>query len=133
MRRAASKTIGVILAGVISAFVVLAIIGVWFLGWFGDAFRGIEKISAESYQESARSFQGGTYQFEGEIESELTYDTSLGRLFAFRLSTPRGQFFLPVLIPEKLARLSLQKGQSYKLKVIGKERGLLVVQMMEKV
>ena len=133
MRRASSKSSGLLLAGVISAFVVLAISGMWFLGGFGDPFRGIEKINAESYIESAKSFQGGVFQFQGEIDSELTYETGRGRLFAVRVSTSNGQVFLPVLIPEMLGRISPQKGQSYRLKVIGQERGVLVAQKMEKI
>ncbi|NBR71261.1 MAG: hypothetical protein EBT75_04050 [Proteobacteria bacterium] len=133
MRRAASKTNGVILAGVISAFVVLAIIGVWFLGGFGDPFRGIEKISAESYMESAKSFQGGTYQFEGVVDGDLGFEANKGRLVSFRVASSKGPICLPALIPASMNRINPQKGQNYKLKVIGKERGLLVVQMMEKI
>jgi hypothetical protein len=133
MRRAASKTNGLLLAGVIFAFVVLGIGGVWFLSGFGDPFRGIEKINAESYIESAKSFQGGVFQFQGEIDSELSYETGRGRLFSVRVSTSNGQVFLPVLIPEILGRISPQKGQSYRLKVVGQERGVLVAQKMEKI
>ncbi|NBV96551.1 MAG: hypothetical protein EBT30_03200 [Verrucomicrobia bacterium] len=133
MRRAARKTNGVILAGVISAFVVLAIIGVWFLGGFGDPFRGIEKISAESYMESAKSFQGGTYQFEGVVDGDLGFEANKGRLVSFRVASSKGPICLPALIPASMNRINPQKGQNYKLKVIGKERGLLVVQMMEKI
>ena len=133
MRRAARKTNGVILAGVISAFVVLAIIGVWFLGGFGDPFRGIEKISAESYMESANSFQGGTYQFEGVVDGDLGFEANKGRLVSFRVASSKGPICLPALIPASMNRINPQKGQNYKLKVIGKERGLLVVQMMEKI
>jgi len=132
MRRAARKTNGVILAGVISAFVVLAIIGVWFLGGFGDPFRGIEKISAESYMESAKSFQGGTYQFEGVVDGDLGFEANKGRLVSFRVASSKGPICLPALIPASMNRINPQKGQNYKLKVIGKERGL-VVQMMEKI
>jgi hypothetical protein len=133
MRRAASKTSGLLLAGVIFAFVILAISGAWFLGGFGDPFRGIEKINAESYIESAKSFQGGVFQFQGEIDSELSYESGRGRLFAVRVSTSNGPVFLPVLIPEMLGRISPQKGQNYRLKVVGQERGVLVAQKMEKI
>jgi len=132
MRRAASKTSGLLLAGVISAFVVLAISGVWFLGGFGDPFRGIEKINAESYIESAKSFQGGTYQFEGVVDGDLGFEASKGRLVSFQVSSTNGHIYLPVLIPSSLNRINMQKGQIYRLKVVGQDRGVLVVQQMEK-
>jgi hypothetical protein len=132
MRRAASKSSGLLLAGVISAFVVLAISGVWFLGGFGDPFRGIEKINAESYVESAKSFQGGTYQFEGVVDGDLGFEVSKGRLVSFRVSSSNGPICLPVLIPTIMNRISPQKGQSYKIKVTGRDYGLLVVEKIEK-
>jgi len=133
MRRAASKTSGLLLAGVISAFVVLAIGGVWFLGGFGDPFRGIEKIDTESYIESAKSFQGGTYQFEGVVDGDLGFEASKGRLVSFRVSSSKGTICLPALIPASMNRINPQKEQTYRLKVVGQERGLLVVQKMEKI
>jgi hypothetical protein len=133
MRRAASKTSGLLLAGVISAFVLLAIGGAWFLGGFGDPFRGIEKINAESYMESAKSFQGGTYQFDGIVDGDLGFETSKGRLVSFRVSSSsRGPICLPALIPASMNRINMQKGQSYKIKVIGRDYGLLVVEKIEK-
>jgi hypothetical protein len=132
MRRAAGKSSGLLLAGVISAFVVLAIGGVWFLGGFGDPFRGIEKINAESYMESAKSFQGGTYQFEGVVDGDLGFEAGKGRLVSFQVSSTNGPIYLPALIPSSLNRINMQKGQTYRLKVVGQDRGILVVQQMEK-
>jgi len=132
MRRAASKSSGLLLAGVISAFVALAIIGVWFLGGFGDPFRGIEKISAESYMESAKSFQGGTYQFEGVVDGDLGFEGNKGRLVSFRVASSKGPICLPALIPASMNRINPQKGQSYKIKVVGRDYGLLVVEKIEK-
>ena len=132
MRRAASKSSGLLLAGVISAFVVLAISGMWFLGGFGDPFRGVEKINAESYIESAKSFQGGTYQFEGVVDGDLGFEASKGRLVSFRVSSSKGSICLPALIPASMNRINPQKGQSYKIKVVGREYGLLVVEKIEK-
>jgi hypothetical protein len=132
MRRAASKSSGLLLAGVISTFIVLAIVGVWFLGGFGDPFRGIEKISAESYMESAKSFQGGTYQFEGVVDGDLGFEANKGRLVSFRVASSKGLVCLPALIPASMNRINLQKGQSYRIKVVGRDYGLLVVEKIEK-
>jgi hypothetical protein len=132
MRRAASKTSGLLLVGVIFAFVVLAISGVWFLGGFGDPFRGIEKINAESYIESAKSFQGGTYQFDGVVDGDLGFEASKGRLVSFQVSSTNGHIYLPALIPASMNRINPQKGQSYRIKVVGCDFGLLVVEKIEK-
>jgi hypothetical protein len=133
MRRASKKVSPTILVGFIIGAVVLALLGGWIFGGLNDPFRGVERIDPQSYVESAKSFQGGLFQFQGEIESELSYENGRGRLFAFRVSTSNGQVFLAVLIPEKLGRISPQKGQSYRLKVNGQEHGLLVAQKMEKI
>ena len=84
MRRGSSKTSGLLIAGVVSLFAFLGLSGAWFLGGFGDSFRGVEKINAESYIESAKSFQGGTYQFEGVVDGDLGFEASKGRLVSFR-------------------------------------------------
>jgi hypothetical protein len=133
MRRASKKVSPTILVGFIVGAIILALLGGWIFGGLNDPFRGVEKIDPQAYIESAKPFQGGVFQFQGEIESELSYETGRGRLFAFRVSSSSGQVVLPVLIPEKLGRISPQKGQSYRLKVVGQERGLLVVQKMEKI
>ena len=83
--------------------------------------------------ESAKSFQGGTYQFEGVVDGDLGFEANKGRLVSFRVASSKGPICLPALIPASMNRINPQKGQNYKLKVIGKERGLLVVQMMEKI
>jgi len=132
MRRAASKSSGLLLAGIISAFVALAMIGVLFLGGLGDPFRGIEKINAESYMESAKSFQGGTYQFEGVVDGDLGFEVSKGRLVSFLVVSSKGSICLPALIPASMNRINPQKGQSYRIKVVGRDYGLLVVEKIEK-
>lgn len=133
MRRASKKVSPTILVGFILGAVVLALLGGWIFGGLNDSFRGVEKLDPQAYIESAKSFQGGVFQFQGEIDSELSFETGRGRLFAFRVSTSNGQVFLSVLIPEKLGRISPQKGQSYRIKIIGQEHGLLVAQKMEKI
>ena len=132
MRRAASKTNPIILIGVVTGVGVLTLLGAWFLGGFADSFRGIDKIDAGSYAESARPFQGGTYQFEGAIDSDLGFEQGTGRLISFRVSSSKGQIFLPALIPDFLKRMNPQKGQAYKVKVVGRDDGLLVVEKLEK-
>jgi len=131
-RRAAGKTNGLLLGGIIAGVAVLTLAGAWFLGGFSDSFRGIDKIDAGSYAESARPFQGGTYQFEGAIDSDLGFDQGKGRLISFRVSSSKGQIFLPALIPSFLKHINPQKGQAYKVKVVGRDDGLLVVEKLEK-
>ena len=38
----------------------------------------------------------------------------------------------PALIPASMNRINPQKGQSYKIKVVGRDYGLLVVEKIEK-
>ena len=132
MRRAASKTNPIILIGFITGVGVLTLLGTWFLGGFSDSFGGVDKIDAISYVESAKSFQGGVYQFEGIIDSDLGFEGEVGRLISFKVNSSKGQIFLPILIPASLSRLNPQKGQLYKVRVIGRHNGLLVVEKIEK-
>ena len=132
MRRGSSKTSGLLISGVVSLFAFLAFSGAWLFGGFGDSFRGVEKINAESYIESAKSFQGGTYQFEGVVDGDLGFEASKGRLVSFRVSSSKGPICLPALIPASMNRMNPQKGQSYKLKVVGGDHGLLIVEKIEK-
>ena len=131
-RRAAGKTNGLLLGGIIAGVAVLTLAGAWFLGGFSDSFRGIDKIDASAYAESAKPFQGGSYQFEGVVDSDLGFEQGTGRLISFRVSSSKGQICLPALIPNSLKRINPQKGQSYKVKVVGRDDGLLVVEKLEK-
>jgi len=131
-RRAAGKTNGLLLGGIIAGVAVLTLAGAWFLGGFSDSFGGVDKIDAISYAESAKSFQGGVYQFEGIIDSDLGFEGEVGRLISFKVNSSKGQIFLPILIPASLSRLNPQKGQLYKVRVIGRHNGLLVVEKIEK-
>jgi hypothetical protein len=121
--------LGAIIAGV----AVLTLAGAWFLGGFSDSFRGIDKIDAASYAESAKPFQGGTYQFEGVVDSDLGFESGVGRLIAFEVTSSSRHHFLPVLIPEKLGKINPQKGQSYRVMVNGRNSGLLVVEAIQKI
>ena len=101
-------------------------------GWVWRSFPRCRKINPESYIESAKSFQGGTYQFEGVVDGDLRFEASKGRLVSFRVSSSKGSICLPALIPASMNRINPQKGQSYKIKVVGRDYGLLVVEKIEK-
>jgi len=132
-RRAAGKTNGLLLGGIIAGVAVLTLAGAWFLGGFSGSFRGIDKIDAAAYAESAKPFQGGTYQFEGVVDSDLGFERGVGRLIAFEVTSSNRHHFLPVLIPEKLSKINPQKGQSYRVMVNGRNSGLLVVEAIQKI
>jgi len=132
MRRASGKSgFGIWLTALLG-FVGLAVASYFFLVGGTDSFRGLEKLDAVAYTESAKSFQGGTYFIEGELDEFLRTETGLGKLVSLGVSSSRGVILIPVLVPDSLQSFNLQKGQLLKLKVKGVEKGLLRAEKISK-
>ena len=123
-------------------------LGIWILSSFGvvgigvasyfflvgsnDPFRGLEKLDALAYTESPKSFQGGTYLLEGELDEVLRTQTGSGNLLSIGASSSQGVILIPVFFPESLQAFNLQKKQLLKMKVKGGEKGMLRVEKISK-
>lgn len=98
----------------------------------GESFRNQEKLDVVSYVESAKPFQGGKYWCEGTVMDVFTSSQSKGRLISFSVAGPKNNLLIPILVPATAHGINLQKGQRLRMGLKASERGLLVVEKMEK-
>lgn len=132
MRRGSKKVRLSFLLGLLAMFSAISL-GVYFLFVrSSDFFRNLEKLDVISYSESAKSFQGGVYFFEGTVEEVLNASSPNGTLVSFAVSSGRGVILIPVLVPKNLTNFNLQKGQVLRIKVKSIEQGLLCAQIILK-
>ncbi|NCW26772.1 MAG: hypothetical protein EBV83_00475 [Verrucomicrobia bacterium] len=121
-----------LLGGIFAAFILLAALGSLLLEKAMDPFRTVERIKPADFYENANSLRGNIYQVDGVIMGSLGWSPQKGRLFSLRVTADGQDWPLPILVPAPLARLNLQKGQRYRVKVRVDESGLLVVEEMDK-
>ena len=132
MRRAANQIKPIILAGSVAGFLVLASITYFLFARAGDPYRDLEKLDVISYVSSAKTFQGGTYQVEGNVEEVISITTGKGKMVSMAISSPQGAVLIPVLIPDNLRKFNLEKGQKIRIKAKGIHQGLLLVEAIDK-
>jgi len=132
MRRASGKIESGIWITAMLGFIGISVVTYFFLEGRKDSFRGLEKLDALAYSDSAKSFQGGTYFMEGELDEVLRTEPGLGKLVSIGASSSKGVIPIPVLVPESLQSFNLQRGQLLKIKVRGVEKGLLRAEKITK-
>jgi hypothetical protein len=96
-----------------------------------SSLRTVEELDPTLYYDNANSLRGNTYKIDVEIDSSLGNSPSKGRLFSVTLkkSGANGSpVVLPILVPNSLNNLTIQKGQHYLMKVKVIENGLLQVE-----
>ena len=132
MRRAAIDIKPTILAGSVVGFLVLASVTFFLFARVSDPYRSLEKLDVLSYVSSAKTFQGGTYQVEGNVEEVISTTTGKGKMVTMAISSPQGAVLIPVLIPENLRKFNVEKGQKVRIKTKGIHQGLLLVEAIDK-
>ena len=125
-------------AWLIAIVVVLIVGGAYFVflqGGNESSLRTVEELDPTLYYDNANSLRGNTYKIDVEIDSSLGNSPSKGRLFSVTLrknGSNGSPVVLPVLIPNSLSNLTIQKGQHYVMKVKVIENGLLKVEEASK-
>lgn len=82
-----------------------------------------------AYMERPGDFLGNTYSVRAQIDSQIKWDKSVGRILAVR---PENAIVrLPVFVPE-VVQDNLHIGQRYMMRVRVEEGGLLYVEDLRK-
>lgn len=106
----------------LGAALLVLVAAAFFLGGRTEPYRTTDNLEAASYLENANSLRGNVYRIEAEIVNALALSPSEGRLISVR---PDSGEILPVLVPNALNHLNLQKGQRFVFLVEVDPRGLL--------
>lgn len=108
----------------------LILLSVLFLKKTGLAGAGtITPFDFAAYQQGWQSLEGNQYLVKCQIDRQINYDKSKGRLLAVRLLDPP-QERVGVFVPTTLQR-NFETGQKYKMHVFI-HQGLLRVESVEK-
>jgi len=96
-----------------------------------DPYRTTAILDTTLYLENANSLRGNTYRVQGTIRNFIRGNRS-GRLFSIEVDDV-GKSVLPILIPESLNGVNIQRGQSFAVRLTVDENGILHVDEMRKV
>lgn len=89
----------------------------------------LEPFPVSGYSESPKDFLGNSYELKAQVESQLGWEKSLGRILAV---TPEGSNLrLPVFVPDQVGG-NLHKGQRFEMSVLVEEGGLIYVEALRK-
>ncbi len=96
-----------------------------------DPYRTTALLDTGLYLENANSLRGNSYRVTGTIRNFIK-GTTAGRLFSIEVNDDR-QSVLPILIPETLNKINIQRGQTFSIRLEVDENGVLHVQELRKV
>ncbi len=82
--------------------------------------------------ENANSLRGNVYKVQGTVDISLGWNPAKGRMFSILVEQEDGSGPLPVLMPEELNHINVQRGQRFNLRVEIGGGGVVVVQDMKK-
>lgn len=96
-----------------------------------DPYRTTAILDTQLYLENANSLRGNTYRVTGTIRNFIKGSRS-GRLFSIEVDDA-GKSVLPILVPESLNKMNIQRGQSFAIRLTVDENGILHVEELRKV
>lgn len=100
--------------------------------YFGDPYRTLQPLDIRVYLENANSLRGNVYKVHGTVDRSLGWNPAHGRMFSILVEQEHGSGPLPVLMPENLNHINVQRGQRFHLRVEVGGGGVVVVQDMKK-
>ncbi len=115
--------------------IIGAVVGLLGLGFLvqntvNDPYRTLTPLDVPSYLQNANSLRGNTYRVDGIILHSLGWSPQKGRLFSVETTTQAE--VLPLMFPENLNHVNLQRGQQFHFRIEVVENGLLLVRDLKK-
>ncbi len=130
-RRANSK----IHPGWIAASVLLVVLaiagGLTLFQNVQDPYRTTAILDTRLYLENANSLRGNTYRVTGTIRNFIRGNRA-GRLFSIDVDDAN-KSVLPILVPQSLNQINIQRGQTFAIRLTVDENGILHVEELRKI
>ena len=127
-RRASSSVpVGKMVAAI--GGVVALLLGGYLAVGKSDPFRTTSPFPVKDYLENANSLGGNTYRLEATIDKTLEFSRDSGRLFSVEVS---GGDMLPLLVPNSLSGINIDRNQKLLFKVQVAETGLITASEISK-
>jgi len=121
----------------VAALLVLLIAGDLLGGGGGGAtgssvsLRSASELDLQTYRSNANSLRGNVYRVEGSVEETLRWTPDRGRLISFEASDALLTIPVPVLVPEELSNVNIERGDELALVVRVDREGTLVAETIE--
>jgi len=125
-RRASSQLHPGMIIGALAAMFVAVFAGKSLIGKKSTSFGDIGKLSVGDLLENGNSLRGNEYVIEGQIDEKLQWTTERGQLVSVRVTTPSGDDFVGVEIPQEFNRLNIDTKQKYAFRVKFRQGGIPV-------
>lgn len=125
-RRASSQLHPGIIIGAIAAIGLAIIAGKSLLGKKSSNFGDVAKLRVDELLENGNSLRGNEYVIEGEIDEKLQWTTDNGQLVSVRITTPGGDEFVGIQIPQQFNKLNIDTRQKYAFRVKFRQGGIPV-------
>jgi hypothetical protein len=119
--RSAPKT-GWLLAG-LAAILLLIATGSYFLGASRMPYRSAPEFPVEEYLTTSSSLRGNTYRLTGAVLNSIAWSPASGRLISVQLNGSDSP--IPLVVPDGLGEMNIQKGQRFHFLVEVGEGGVL--------
>lgn len=92
-------------------------------------FSGLESFPVASYREQPLNLMGNRYVLDAQINSQLLWDEDVGRLIAV---SPEGEKERLAVFVASGTGANLQVGQRYRMRVVVRDQGLIIIEDLEK-
>jgi len=125
-RRASSRLNPAIVIGIVAAIAVAIFAGKSLLGKKTSSFGSITALSVDELLENGNQLRGNEYVVQGQIDEKLQWTTDRGQLVSVRVTTPRGDEFIGIEIPQEFNKLNIDTKQKYSFKVKFRQGGIAV-------
>ena len=125
-RRASSRLNPGIILGAVAVIVAVVFAGRSLLGKKSSAFSGVATLSVDELLENGNQLRGNEYVVQGQIDEKLQWTTDRGQLVSVRVTTPGGDQFIGIEIPQEFNKYNIDTKQKYAFKVKFRQGGIAV-------
>jgi uncharacterized protein (DUF58 family) len=129
-RRARSTPKAGLIVGALAAVILVIALGGYFLGATGAPYRTAPEFPVEEYLSTSSSLRGNSYRLTGAVLNSIAWSPQSGRLISVE---PTGSDSpIPVVVPDELGEVNIQKGQRFHFLVEVRENGILYAKDLTK-
>ena len=88
-------------------------------------------LNLATYRDNGNSLRGNVYRVEGKVEETLRWTAERGRLISFEAEDGGMTIPVPVLVPEDLSSINIERGSNLAMVVRVDRDGTLVAESIE--
>ena len=125
-RRASSRLNPAYVIGAVAVIAVAIIAGKSLVGKKSSSFGNVTTLNIEDLKENGNQLRGNTCVVQGQIDEKLQWTTDRGQLVSVRVTTPGGDEYIGIEIPQEFNKLNIEVKQKYAFKVKFRQGGIPV-------